>query len=93
MGSLAYIYIYVILRGPTAILSYRAILVAIASQNFFVLVFMEYRTIIIIARYVATWGIAWMCLCKIKYHWGVSHHFGGVMTSLKSIARYGVSQR
>ena len=24
-----------------------------------------------------------MCLCKIKYWGGVSHHFGGVLTSLK----------
>ena len=61
--------------------SYRAILVAIVSQNFFVFVFMGYRTII--ARYVAKWGIARMCLCKIKYQGGVSHHFGGVLTSLK----------
>ena len=45
--------------------SYRAILVAIVSQNVFVLVFMGYRTII--ARYVAKWGIAQMCLCKTKY--------------------------
>ena len=36
--------------------SYRTMLVAIASQNSFVLVFMGYRTII--ARYVAKWGIA-----------------------------------
>ena len=43
--------------------SYRAILVAIVSQNFSVLVFMGYRTTI--ARYVAKWGIAQMCLCKI----------------------------
>ena len=61
--------------------SYRAILVAIVSQNVFVLVFMGYRTII--ARYVAKWGIAQMCLCQTKYQGGVSHHFGGVQTSLK----------
>ena len=61
--------------------SYRAIPGAIVSQNFFVLVFMGYRTII--ARYVAKWGIARMCLCKIKYQRGVSHHSGGVLTSLK----------
>ena len=45
--------------------SYRAMLVAIVSQNFFVLVFllffMGYRTIMA---------------------WGVSHHLGGVLTSL-----------
>ena len=61
--------------------SYRAILVAIVSQNFFVLVFMGYRTII--ARYVAKWGIAQVCLCKTKHQGRVSHHFGGVLTSLK----------
>ena len=69
------------LRGPAAILSYRAILVAIVSQNSLVLCFMGYRTII--ARYVAKWGIAQMCLCKTKYQGGVSHHLGGVPTSLK----------
>ena len=42
---------------------------------------MGYRTII--ARYVAKWGIAQMCLCKTKYQGGVSHHFGGVLASLK----------
>ena len=47
----------------------------------FVLVFVGYRTII--ARYVAKWGIARMCLCETKYQGGVSHHFGGVLTSLK----------
>ena len=65
--------------------SYRAILAAIVSQNFFVLVFMGYHTII--ARYVAKWGIAQMCLCKIKYQGGVSHHFGGMLTSLKRVSR------
>ena len=44
------------------------ILVAIVSQIVFVLVFMGYRTII--ARYVANWGLAQMCLCKIKYQGG-----------------------
>ena len=48
--------------------SYRAILVAIVSQSYFVLVFVGYRTII--ARYDAKWGIAQMCLCKIKYQGG-----------------------
>ena len=33
-----------VLRGPAAILSYRAILSAIVSQNVFVLVFLGYRT-------------------------------------------------
>ena len=51
-------------------LSYRAILVAIVSQNSFVLVAMAYRTII--ARYAAKWGIAQMCLCETKYQGGTS---------------------
>ena len=49
-------------------LSYRAMLVAIVSQNSFVLVLMGYRTFI--ARIVAKWGIALMCLCEIKYQRG-----------------------
>ena len=61
--------------------SYRAMLVAIVSQIFFVFVFMGYRTII--ARYAAKWGIARMCLCKVKYQGEVSHHFVGALTSLK----------
>ena len=44
-------------------------------------VFVGYRTII--ARYVAKWGIAHTCLCKIKYARGVLHHSGGMLTSLK----------
>ena len=48
--------------------SYRAILVAIVSQNPFVLVFMRYRTII--ARYVAKRGIAQMWLCETKCQGG-----------------------
>ena len=49
------------------------------------LVFVGYRTII--ARYVAKWGIAQMCLCETKYQGGVSHHFGGVLTSPKEVSR------
>ena len=48
--------------------SYRAKLVAIVSQNSFVLVFMGYCTII--ARYVARWGIAQMFLCEAKHQRG-----------------------
>ena len=80
-----------ILEAQQRYFSYRAILLAIVSQNSFVLVFVGYRTII--ARYVAKWGIAEMRLCETSFQGGVSHHFGGVLTSLKSIARYGVSQR
>ena len=61
--------------------SYLTILVAIVSQILLVLVFVGYRTII--AQDVAKWGIAQMCLCKTKYHGGVSHHFGELLTSLK----------
>ena len=39
------------------------------------LVFVGYRTII--ARYVAKWGIARMCLCKIKYQGGGIAPFWG----------------
>ena len=56
-------------------------LAAIVAQNSFVLVFMGYRTII--ARYVAKWGIAQMCLCEAKYQGGASHQFGEVLTTLK----------
>ena len=55
-------------------------LAAIVSRNSFVLVFAGYRTMI--ARYVAKWGIAQMCLCETKCQGGVSvsHHFVGVAT-------------
>ena len=44
---------------------------------------MGYRTLI--ARYVVERGIAQMCLCETKYQGGgVSHHFGGVLASLKT---------
>ena len=49
-----------------------------------------YRTII--ARYVAKWGIAQMCLRENKYQRGASHHFGGVLTSLKKYrAMWGIA--
>ena len=63
-----------LLEAQQRYFSYRAIAVAIISQNSFVLVFMGYCTII--ARYVAKWGIAQMCLCGTKCQGGVSHHFG-----------------
>ena len=53
--------------------SYRAILAAIVSQTSFVLVLKGYRAII--ARYVAKWGIAQVCLCETKNQGGASHHF------------------
>ena len=70
--------------------SYHAILVAIASRNYLVLVFVGYR--IIIAPYVAKWGIAQMLLCNTKYQGGVSHHFGEVLISLQSIVRCGATK-
>ena len=70
-----------LLEAQQRYFSYRALLVAIVSQNFFALIFMGYRTII--ARYVAKWGIAQTCLCETMCQEGVSHHFGGVLTSLK----------
>ena len=45
------------------------------------------------AIFVAKWGIAQTCLHETKYQEWVSHHFGAVLTPLKRIARYGVSQR
>ena len=33
--------------------------------------------------FVARWGIAQMCLCETQYQGGVSHHFGGLLTSLQ----------
>ena len=69
------------LRGPAAILLISRDTCSDSIANFFVLVFMRYGTVI--ARYVAKWGIALMCLCKIRYQGGGSHNFGGVLTSLK----------
>ena len=71
------------LRGPAAITSCCAILVTIVSQTLSCLFCGSCR---VIARYVATWGIAQMCLCETKCQGmgggGVSHNFGGVLTSL-----------
>ena len=64
--------------------SYRALLVAIVSQNSFVLVFMGYRTVI--ARYVEN-GASHRCACvKLSAKGGVSHHFGGLLTSLGKVS-------
>ena len=56
-------------------------LLAIVSQNYFVLVSVGYR--IVIVRYVAKWGIAQARLRETKYQAGASHHLEGVFTSLK----------
>ena len=81
------------LEAQQRYLSYRAILAAIVSQNSFVFVFMGYRTLI--ARYVAKWGIAEKrgCVRLVAKGGGVSHHFGGVLTSLKKYRAIWVSQR
>ena len=62
------------LEAQQRYLSCLAILAAIVSQSSSVLVFMGYRTII--ARYVAKWGIAQMCLCETKYQGGYRTIFG-----------------
>ena len=54
------------------LVSYRAILVAIVWQNYLVLVFVGYRTVIV--RYVAKWSIAQKCLCEIK--WRIAPFWG-----------------
>ena len=62
------------LEAPVALLSHIAMLVAIVSQNSFVLkhVFVGYRTIL--ERDVAKLGIAWMCPSETKHVFvGVSH--------------------
>ena len=65
--------------------SYRAILVAIVSQNNLVLVFVGYRTSI--ARYVAKCGIAQMCLCETKYQGGVIAPFAGSANLPEKVSR------
>ena len=65
--------------------SYRAILAAIVSQNYFVLVFVGYRTII--ERYVAKWGIAQMCLCETKYQGGGIAPFWGSANLPEKVSR------
>ena len=64
---------------------YRAIPVAIISQNSFVLVFMGCRTII--ARYVAKWGIAQVCLCDAKYQGGGIAPFWGAANIPQQVSR------
>ena len=70
------------LRGPATILSYRAMLVAIVSQNSFVLVSVGIAQFTVIVRYVAKQerGVAQMRLCKSKIPRGgvVSLFWGGV---------------
>ena len=81
---------HLLLEAQQRHFSYRAILVAIVSQESFVLAFMGYRTII--ARYVAKW-VSRRCACvKLSTQRGVSHNFGGVLDSLEKASRDFVSQ-
>ena len=70
---------HVVLTRPTAILSYRALLVVIVSQNSSALVFTRYHPII--TRYVGRRVITQMCLCQ-STEGEISHHFGGVLACL-----------
>ena len=60
-------------------------LAAIVSQFCFVLVFVGYRTMI--ARYVAKWGIAQMCLCETKYQGGGIAPFWGSADLPEKVSR------
>ena len=60
--------VLIFLEAQQRYFSYCAMLVAIVSQNSFVLVLMGYRTII--ERYVAKWGIAQMFPCETQYERG-----------------------
>ena len=56
-------------------------------NSLFVLVFLGYRTSI--ARYVAKWGIALICLCKTRHQEGVSHPVGGLLGWLRKYRAIG----
>ena len=49
--------------------------------------FLGYRTSI--ARYVAKWGIALICLCKKRHQRGVSHPVGGLLGWLRKYRAIG----
>ena len=70
-----------VLRGPAAILFISRGTCSDSIAKLFRACFVGYRTII--ARYVAKWGIAQICLCETEYQGGVSHHFGRVLTCPK----------
>ena len=80
-----------LLRSPATIISYRAIFVAIVLQNSLVFVLTGYRTII--ARYIAKWGIAQLCLCKTKYRRGGYRTISGECKPLKKYRAIWVSQQ
>ena len=54
-------------------------LVAIVSQDSFLLVLMGYRTIAV--RYVGQWGLAQMCLCENKHQGGLSQLLGTALAA------------
>ena len=78
------------------------VLLAIVSQNYFVVVFVGNRTII--ARYVGKWGIAQMCLYETKCEGGVAPFWGsanihekvlrdmGYCSDSADIARHGATK-
>ena len=67
--------------------SYRAILVAIVSQNYFVFVFMGYRTVI--SRNTLRNGVSHTCACvKRTTKGGYRTNFGECQPPFKSIAQY-----
>ena len=69
------------LRGPAAMLFISRDTCSDASATLFHDCFHgvshNYRAI------CCKWGVAEMCLCETKYQRGVSHHFGGLLTSLR----------
>ena len=72
----------VLLEAQQRCFSYRTILATIVLQDSFALVFMGYRTNI--ARYVAKWGTAQMCLCETKYQGaGIAPFWGSANLSEK----------
>ena len=74
--------------GPAAILFALRDACSNSITKLFCACFMGYHTIV--ARYVATWDLAQMCLYETQCQGGVSHHLGWVLTSLKNLPRYGV---
>ena len=62
------------LRGLAVILFISRATFSDSIAKLFVLVFLGYRTSI--ARYVAQWGIALMCLCKIRHQGGIASYWG-----------------
>ena len=68
------------LRGLAVILY----IAAIVSQNSFVRLLLGYRASI--ARYVAEWGIALICLCRTKHKGGYSTPLGECWAGRESVS-------